>query len=221
MKYYELQDWVESELNKKHLSLKIPSWINEVREDISRKLPLKFLLKSKSITPVASTYSYAFDKNETTDRYGGFYDNVNYYDGTKNKSLLYANSECFGILYPIQSAGNPSSYTVRGVNFTVDKIPATISSQTLTGWFYALPNTLEEDYDEEYIDKKYYGLVVSFVMVKALIHTADQPESLARWQGLAIDYLVDMLSQESVTPVSRETAMIKFGLVPNKKDEET
>lgn len=219
MKYYELQEKIESEINKKQLSLKIPSWINEAREDISNKFPLKFLLKSKAITPVAGTYSYAFDKNETTDRYGGFYDNVNYYDGTKNKSLLYANSENFGILYPIQSAGNPLSFTVRGVNFTVDKIPATIVSHVLTGWYYALPDKLEEDYDEEYIDKKYYGLVISFVMVKSLIHTADQPESLARWQGLAIDYLVDMLSQEAVFPVSKEVAMAKFGLTPGIKED--
>lgn len=219
MKYYQLQERIETNLRKKNLSSIISDWINEIREDIGRKLPLKFLLTSKQITPIASTYSYAFDKAETTGRYGGFYDNINYDNGTKKISLDYANSDSFGILYPVSSVGVPSSYTVRGDRFIIDKIPGSISAEKLTASYYALPDKLVEDYDEAYIDKQYYDAIINLACVKAFIFTGDQPETLSRYQALAGDSVVGMMFNESVYPVPKEIVLMKFGLLPTSKEE--
>lgn len=218
MKYYELQERVESNIRKKNLSSIIPDWINEIREDISKKFPLKFLLTSKQITPIASTYSYTFDKGESTGRYGGFYDNVNYDDGTKTISLDYANSDNFGILYPVQSAGIPSSYTVRGNKFTIDKIPSSISAEKLNASYYMLPDKLTDEYNEHYIDKQYYDAIINLVCVKALIFTGDQPETLNRYQSLAADAVVSMVFNESIITVPKEIILMKFGLLPQPEE---
>lgn len=219
MKYYELQERIEVLLKKKNLAALIADWINETREDMARKFPLKFLYTSKQITPVAGTYSYAFDKGESTGRYGGFYDNVNYDNGIKKISLDYANADNFGIMYPVQSAGVPSSYTVRGDKFIVDKIPGTISAETLNASYYMLPNKLVEDYSEDYIDKQYYDAIINLVCVKALIITNDQPETLARYQTQAGDSVISLLFSESVVLVPKEIILTRFGLLPQPKEE--
>lgn len=219
MKYYELQERIETNLRKKNLSSLISDWINEIREDMGRKFPLKFLLTSKQITPIASTYSYAFDKAETTGRYGGFYDNINYDNGTKKISLDYTNSDSFGILYPVSNVGIPSSYTVRGDRFIIDKIPGSISSEKLNASYYALPDKLVEDYDEAYIDKQYYDAIINLVCVKALIVTNDQPETLSRYQTEAGNSLYGMIFAESAYPVPKEIVLMKFGLLPLPKED--
>ena len=219
MKYYELQERIETNLRKKNLSSLVSDWINEIREDIGRKFPLNFLLTSKQITPVAGTYSYTFDKGESTGRYGGFHDNVNYDNGTKKFFLNYANSDSFGILYPLSSAGVPSSYTVRGDRFVIDKIPGSISAEKLNASYYMLPDKLVEDYNEAYIDKQYYDVVINLVCVKALIFTNDQPETLSRYQTEAGNSLYGMIFAESAYPVPKEIILMKFGLLPTPKEE--
>ncbi len=218
MKYYELQERIESNIRKKNLSSIIPDWINEIREDIAKKFPLRFLLTSKQITPVSSTYSYTFDKGESTGRYGGFYDNVNYDNGTKKISLDYANSDNFGILYPVQSTGVPSSYTVRGNTFTIDKVPSSISAEKLNASYYMLPDKLTADYNENYIDKQYYDAIINLVCVKALVFTGDQPETLNRYQSLSADAVVSMVFNESIVPIPKEIILMKFGLLPQPKE---
>lgn len=219
MKYYELQERIESNIRKKNLSSIIPDWINETREDIAKKFPLKFLLTSKQITPVAATYSYAFDKGETTGRYGGFYDNVNYDNGTKKTSLDYANSDSFGILYPVQSAGVPGSYTVRGDKFVIDKIPGSISAEKLNASYYMLPDKLVEEYGESYIDKQYYDVIINLVCARALVFTGDQPETLGRYQVLAGDAILSMMFNESIVPIPKEMILMRFGLLPQPKED--
>lgn len=219
MKYYELQERIESNIRKKNLSSIIPDWINEIREDIGRKFPLKFLLTSKQITPESGTYSYAFDKGETTGRYGGFYDNINYDNGTKKISLNYTNSDNFGILYPVSSVGVPSSYTVRGDKFVVDRIPGSISAEKLNASYYMLPDKLVEEYNESYIDKQYYDVIINLVCVRALVITGDQPETLNRYQSLAGDDILSMMFNESIVTIPKEMILMRFGLLPQPKEE--
>lgn len=203
MQFYDLKLNIAKELDNDSLYAFLPNWINEVRESIALKYPLRFLYVSRVINLIDSTFDYTFDTG-TTNRYGGFQDSVVYYNGTSYIPLSFADLVNFNILFPITAVGEPSSYTVKGSTFTVDKIPATITSKTFTAKYYSLPNRLSNDYDEAYIDKKYYETIINLVCMKAMAYLKDFSADFANYKTRAGIYLFDLYSQESVVPVSKE-----------------
>lgn len=214
MQYYDLKLRIAQEIDKDNLYHLLPNWVNEVRESIALKYPLRFLYTSRGMNLVASTFDYTFDTG-ITSRYGGFYDSVIYYNGTSYMPLSYAELINFNILFPSATTGEPSSYTTKGNIFTVDKIPSIITSKTFTAKYYMLPDKLINEHDEAYIDKKYYEAIINLVCLKAMAFVKDYSEDFMNFRARAIEYLFDLYSQESIVPVSKERIAQELALVAN------
>lgn len=219
MQFCDLKLSIAKELDNDSLYAFLPNWINEVRESIALKYPLRFLYVSRIINLIASTFDYTFDSG-ATNRYGGFQDSVVYYNGTSYIPLSFADLVNFNILFPTTAVGESSSYTAKGSTFTVDKIPATVTSKTFTARYYSLPDRLSNEYDEAYIDKKYYETIINLVCMKAMAYTKDYSADFVNFRARAIEYLFDLYSQESIVPVSKERIMQELALMANLTPKE-
>lgn len=214
MQFYDIKLRIAQETDKDDLYHLLPNWINETRESIALKYPLRFLYTSRVINLIGSTFDYTFDTGSTS-RYSGFYDSVVYYNGTSYIPLSYAELVNFNILFPSTATGEPSSFTTKGNTFTVDKIPSTTTSKTFTAKYYMLPDKLSNEYDEAYIDKKYYEAIINLVCMKAMAYVKDYSEDFVNFRARAGEYLFDLYSQESIVPVSKERIVQELSLMSN------
>lgn len=142
--------------------------INETRDWLANKHPLRFLATKKTLSLTPATYSYAFDKGESTGRYGGYFESVYYDNGSGNTpaQLQYVDSELFNVLYPTPKTQDPKAYTVRGETFTVDAIPSVVTGKSFVSRFYALPDKLTSDTSEGEMDVNYYDAVIYKTCIK-------------------------------------------------------
>lgn len=214
MQYFELKLRITQETDIDNLYHLLPNWINEIRESIALKYPLRFLYTSRAMNLIASTFDYTFDTGSTS-RYSGFYDSIIYYNGTSYIPLSFAELINFNILFPSTATGEPSSFTVKGNTFTVDKIPTSVTSKTFTAKYYMLPDKLVNEQDEAYIDKKYYEAIINLVCLKAMSHVKDYSQDFMNSRARAVEYLFDLYSQESIVPVSKERIVQELALMAN------
>lgn len=169
MNYFLLKKRISEITLRDDLSSLIGGFINEVRESVSRKAisvgcPFSFLLNTKSIPLVASTYTYKFDASGSTERYGGSAINVITYDNAVIKTDIYGESvRAFELFHATPSAGDTSVFTIKGDSFQVDKVPSVVTNKTYSVRYYYLPNKLSALSDEHYIDKKYYDMIIDGV----------------------------------------------------------
>lgn len=219
MNYFDMKMRVSENIDKDNIESLISDWINEKREEITALsiaygFPLRFLLTTKTINLSASVFSYDFDKGEATGRYGGAHFGVTYYNGTSSTTLDYAEHEFFDNLYPMQEAGDPTAYTVRGGTFYVNKIPASVTSKTFTVQYFGLPDVLKFDSDEHYIDKQFYKTIVDFVCAEAMDYLLEDPAKIAYWQGRAQRGLESMISVASGVDITK----VRARMYPSKDE---
>lgn len=203
MNYFSMKKRVIEITKRDDLASLIGSLINEARESISRraiavKSPFSFLLVSKSIPLVASTYSYKFDAAAATDRYGGQAINIITYDNTTTKTDIYGvSTRVFELFHSVQGVGDPTTFTIRGESFYVDKIPSTVTSKTFAVRYYCLPNTLSALNDEQYIDRKYYDMTIAEVCARVFGLFEKDTELFRYWNNKASEAFMDAIYQDS------------------------
>lgn len=202
MKYHELQTRAIAMMNKDNLGVFMPDWVNEARDDLGLIYPFSFLLTTKEISVVSSTYSYAFDAADANNRYSGLYDSIVYDNAGAKKKLSFADTKLFDRLYPTPAVGEPNIYTVRGESFTVEQIPSTITSKKFLARYYRLPKKLSGDSDEEYIDKKYYKAILALVCLESAKYLAGDSTDqgaialVGRWENEALKEVLKMVGQD-------------------------
>lgn len=174
MDYRTYQNRVAAFMNRDDLGVFIPEWINEVRDEICLYNPFSFQLRERSETYVLSQATYYFDATvppATTNRFSGIPYQIIYDDGdaaTVDKKLSVIDPHLFARLYPQIQNGNPVGYSVEGDQFTIDHTPALDTpAKTFRIKYYALPDVLVDDDDEEEIDKRFYNTVIAGVCARA------------------------------------------------------
>lgn len=219
MNYLDMKLRVSENIDKENIESLIADWINEKREEISTLsiaygFPLGFLLTTKTINLSESTYSYNFDKGESTGRYGGKHSSVSYYNGISSNVLDYAEYDFFDNLYPVQEVGDPTAYTVRGGTFYLNKIPASVSGKKFTVQYFSLPDILTLDSDEHYIDNKFHKTIVDFVCAEAMDYLLEDSARVAYWQGRAQRGLESMISVASGVDITK----VRARMYPSKDE---
>jgi hypothetical protein len=202
MKYFDQKQRISTIINKDIFDSLIGNYINEVRDEVARKNPLRFLQGKKTISLATSLYLYPFDYNQQTSRYGGFFDSV-YYDNNSGNDpvrLTYYEPEAFDYYYPIKDTADPTVYTVRGRNFEVNNLPSVLTSKTFITRYYALPDKLAYDSDEKEIDLRYSDYTIHRVcyrMYNEIIEMSDPTKSIYHERESDRAYS-RMLLQESI-----------------------
>lgn len=193
MNFFELKRRVSDILLKDNMDSLIASYINEVREEPAKSFPLKFLFTKKTIDITASTYEYAFDKNESTGRYSGFFQAVYYDDNSGNNPIRlgYLEDDIFESIYNVQDTGDPSAFSVRGNDFIVNLIPEVITDKTFISAYYALPDVMRFDSSEDYMSKNYHNYIIHrtcFRMYQEIIELGEVNKSAYHLREYEKDY---------------------------------
>lgn len=196
MTYDTYKSRVAANLNRDDLTIYIPDWINEIREEISLFHPFTFLMYEKTIPLVASTFSYEIDAAGSTGRYGGVMFSLIYDSSTTKIKLPCINSKLFDRLYPSTSAADPTVYTVRGSKFYVDKIPTSVTSKNFISKYYQLPDRLVTGSEEGYMDKRYHSAVIAGCCAKGAAFVMS-PELVTYWTQTYENEVKKMIAQDA------------------------
>lgn len=168
MNFSEYRKRIRVLVDRRDIDALLDDYINNIRDEVISRHPLRFMETKKTVSLVASTYSYAFDKSETTGRYGNFFQSVHYDNNSGNDPVKmdYLENELFNELYPTQTVNDPRVFTVKGKNFTVNAIPSVVTSKSFIVKYYALPDKLTTDTSEHELDARFYDVIVNRVCLK-------------------------------------------------------